>query len=294
MKKIITFLMALLMVCSFAVAQQIDIQSYFVTNGGYLTQGQQYVVGGIAKVTGVCDGCVIEVTRPDFATPFSISRTSLEQGACGNDKTVGVKFSVKDDYVKFYLIDTATKTGQYTLRVKAYNGCYADKLDSFKTLDVANVRLDVQEPQPEEQEPEQGSQDVTCYYCTNGALQEVIKQDLCPSSMSPNRIQCEVPDDSGNNDPDDDSIDPISCKVNQQEINSVCVDPCNTNSDCTVEGEICNQEIGICVQQNSIEDTDNWFLELFDFKNNTTQAITATALIILIVGLFLYIIWGRK
>jgi len=112
-----------------------------ITNNGNLDLGQIFEIKGSAYVTGQVTGAVIETGyTDDYFSPLSISTSSNQKGACGDDKTTGVKFTTKDNWVTFSLKLKAEKLGKQRLRLISSPGC-----GSGKILDYMDIYLEVKE-----------------------------------------------------------------------------------------------------------------------------------------------------
>jgi len=166
--------------CNVDVPPSIKLSNLQVTNNGDLVEGQLFVVSGTAVISGTCDGCVIETSLEEYGS--SMTTLSSSTGACGDDRTTGIKVNVKDSIINFKLTDKATKTGRYTIPVYASNGCYDTLGSSYKMLDIENVVVDIT------------SQYIppvldTCYICSNGEM-KTLEMENC-GDYSTNPITCE-------------------------------------------------------------------------------------------------------
>lgn len=91
--------------------------------------GDRVIIQGVAKINRDVTGGVIEsslIYRDYVRTqPLSvISRTSTDKGVCGDDFTTGVTFNAKaGDTVAFTLRMTSKESGRYTVKVISAEGC---------------------------------------------------------------------------------------------------------------------------------------------------------------------------
>lgn len=170
------------------VEPKISIQSVVVENNGNLVSGENYEIVGVAYVEGTCNGCVIETGLNEYGQSFSVAQSSTG-GACGDDRTVGIRFNAKDEYVRFTLRDTATQSGRYRVPVYASNGCYNDLGSQTKLLDTQYFNVLVEDPYVP---PKQ----TTCYGCvgTEPITQVVIGDVACPSGYYTQEISCQADD----------------------------------------------------------------------------------------------------
>lgn len=121
-----------------------------------VVQGENYEVTGVIDVQGECDDCVVETGIDLYGEQFSVIGRS---GACGDELTVGAKFSANDETVQFKLIDKAEQKepGRYRVDVLVYSGC-AD--EGGRELSRETFTVTIETP-PEEQK-------IECYYCDGG------------------------------------------------------------------------------------------------------------------------------
>lgn len=115
-----------------------------------VVQGQNYEVTGTIVLEGTCDGCVVETGADYYGETFSVARSST--GACGDDSTVGAKFSGTNTNIKFELVDKVNqKPGKYKVPVFVFSECSGEILDQEEFTLVVEEKFEESE--------------VTCYWC---------------------------------------------------------------------------------------------------------------------------------
>ena len=116
-----------------------------------ITLGENYVIIGSVKIPQDCTNCVIESGVDYYGKLLSVLSSS--KGACGDDQTVGTKFTAKaGSVVNFKFTDSSrNKTpGRYDVIVKVYNGCYKDfqNGEGFKELNSNSAGVISISPKP--------------------------------------------------------------------------------------------------------------------------------------------------
>lgn len=86
-------------------------------------QGENYQITGAINIVGECKDCVVESGVDYYGQSFSVT-TRSSTGACGDDLTVGSKFSAKNEPVIFTLVDKVNRNpGRYKIPVYVFTGC---------------------------------------------------------------------------------------------------------------------------------------------------------------------------
>lgn len=207
-------------------------------------EGDSYTVTGTIKVGGECVGCVVETGVQEYGTQFS-TITSSYTGACGDDKTVGAKFNLKDNSASFALKDKANvDAGNYRVNVYVTSGCGQGKI-----LDTESFVLTVkaEEETPEEPEtPTKPGQELDGYGCL------IDSQEWCSSLQSCVAIGSDCVDD---NVPE---IVPPTCD------NTENSEGCDVPTDCLTCGNVCPSSCNtIPTELPWYEKFWNWVLSFF-------------------------------
>ncbi len=250
-----------------------DIQ---VTNNGNLVEGQNFEITGKARIEGVCDGCVIETSFGEYKQKFSTLTST--GGACGDDKTSGIKFNVQDKTIIFKLKDKATTSGKFKIPIYATNGCYDDLGSQTKLLDTKLITVDVDEQyippelttcytcerttlQTKEVDgscndygfdsntidcSDESDEQITCYYCAGDSLRSsLMNGNTCPDGQSDTQLSCE----SQTNE-----ITCYYCAGDNLRTTLIDGDECvsgtfATEQDCTQPGDDCGTDGSSCEPQ---------------------------------------------
>lgn len=255
---------------------KITLKDIKVTNGGDLTVNQKYTVSGKAYIDGECDGCVIETGQGYYGTKssaLSIFSNEVNQNACGDDLTVGIKFDAKNELIEFKLYDIATKKGKYSVEIGAYNGCYVDLKDDLRKLDSEKFSIEVTEPQIDSDldVDDDQSNDVTCYFCRGSDLMSGTYDNSCPDGTSDSEIECGAPSEPDcTNDPDSEACIPRSEGSTPSEDNPV-----------------------VRLHDTQIPEL-SWNEEYFDFENNPKTAYSLVAIGVIVLILIIAILASGK
>ena len=182
-------------------------------------QDEYYDITGVIRIQGDCVDCVVETGGEFYGTMFST--ITSRKGACGDDLTIGAKFSASNKAVSFRLTDIfdTKPAGRYEVPVIIYSGCGGTELarDTFKvnlqepivnmvTCYACSDGRMIEREFPNEcprdwsrtevncrpQETTSVGDGVVCYYCEDGRLRETEYPELnnCPQGMSENTLTC--------------------------------------------------------------------------------------------------------
>jgi len=121
-------------------------------------QYQNYEITGTIVIEGKCAGCVVESGVDLYGTTFSVTARS-DSGACGDDLTVGAKFSAENENVQFILTDKVNKEpGKYKVPVYVFSACASE---GGVLLSKSDFTIIV--------EPQHEDTLVECYWCDGGS-----------------------------------------------------------------------------------------------------------------------------
>ncbi len=172
--------------CIGVVSGGIDL--YDITVPQEVIKGQQYEINGYAKISGSCEGCVIESSLKYYGEPSSKSLDVIELssgvGVCGDQETVGIKFDADNgDIVKFKLIDWATQVGNFDVPIYATSNCYDDDPVHYQLYETYPFEISVVQYEPPE---------ITCYWCLDGEEKsQVYELETCPSGTYSTHQDCD-------------------------------------------------------------------------------------------------------
>lgn len=249
---------------------KITLSDIEVTNGGDLTLNQEYTITGKASIKGTCDGCVIETGQGYYGQALSLAPITSSSGACGDEKTTGIKFDATDRNIAFQITDIASKEGTYRVKIGAYLGCFKDVGENQKELDSKTYQLTITSPEGEEEQDDDAGNDVTCYYCEGSDLRTAIYDNSCEDGTLEEEVMCaqegEEPSTYCTNNPD--------------------APACQPGEDYPVKDEGAYDGTGSAIQD-TIEDFQENYL---DYDNDPVVAWSVTIIGVLIVALIMMLI----
>lgn len=164
------------------IEKKLSINLYDVSTERSALIDEKFVVKGKASINGICNGCVVETGIDTLGQALALTS---EGGACGDDKTVGVKITAENKVIEFYLVDKSSKAGNFRVPIRAYDRCGGALLDEeFVVINIENP------PAPEEyvlpSEPLLDDEPVvTCYSCVGDTfIANDFKGTVCPDGTS--------------------------------------------------------------------------------------------------------------
>lgn len=220
------------------VEKDLSINVYDVSAPSSALLDEKFVVKGKLSISGICNGCVVE-TGTDFSgQPLALS--SLGEGACGDDSTVGVKFNGENEVLEFYLADKSSQEGTFRVPVVAYDRCGGVVLDrEYFTIDIFAPIID--EAPSDDGSSSSGESDsgetidtIDCFVCVGDTpVPKTLEGTSCPQGTSSVVPDCSVSQDYNN----DDGSTPLNPGQGESSESNPIVrtdDPLNPESDSTL------------------------------------------------------------